>query len=135
MRTNLLPLLLIACGDPEGAYPNECRDNIDNDRDGFVDCEDQDCRGSSECSSGGVDPWDTGGLWYDNVQACEDWLDAVSCGEYDFSTSVDCSVYEYTECDITDYFECLVDNTVCDEKTGVPDMSGWGACTEYASCE
>ncbi len=71
----------------------------------------------------------------DNVTACEDWLAAVSCGEYDFSTSVDCSVYGETECDIADYFTCLTDNTVCDEETGVPDMSGWGSCTSYASCE
>ncbi len=136
MRNLSFLLLLLSCSDPEGAYPNECLDNIDNDRDGTVDCEDEDCRGSSECTSGNSDPGDPGGTGgYDNVQACEDWLDTVSCGEYDFSASVDCSVYEDYPCDISDYFECLTDNTACGKETGMSDMSGWSACSHLASCE
>ncbi len=138
MRTlSFLPLLLlVACGDPEGSLSGECMDNIDNDDDGAVDCEDEDCSGSSDCSEQGTDPWDPGlPSGNSNVQACEEWVEAVSCGEYDFSTSVDCSVYEDSACDISDYFDCLTDNTICDEETGVPDMSGWGECTDYASCE
>ena len=124
MRTlySLPLLLLVACGHPEGTEDGECLDNIDNDEDGVADCEDEDCGESPDCTGP------------NNVRACEDWLDAVSCGEYDFHDTVDCSVYAETDCNIVDYFECLTDNTVCDEETGVPDMSGWGACTDYASC-
>ncbi len=71
----------------------------------------------------------------DNVASCESWLDAVSCGEYDFSTAVDCSIYEDVECDISDYFDCLTDNTTCDEATGIPDTSGWTSCTDLATCD
>ncbi len=121
MRTLLLLLLLIACGHPEGSLDGECMDNIDNDEDGAVDCEDEDCSGSSDCN-------------FDNVQACQDWLDAYSCGEYDFSDSVDCGLYSNYGCDVSDYFDCLTENTFCDEETGVPETSGWTNCTDYADC-
>ncbi len=135
MRTLLLPLLLIACAEPEGTYPNECLDNIDNDEDGVVDCEDEDCASSEECAEGGSDPWDSGGTGgYDNVQACEDWLDAVSCGEYDFADSVDCSDYADYDCDLAPYFQCLLENSYCDEKTGVLDMEDWSKCNHLVGC-
>ena len=59
-----LLLALAACAEPEGSYSGECMDNIDNDEDGLVDCEDEDCSGSSECGGDGGTtniPWDTGG--------------------------------------------------------------------------
>ena len=74
----------------------------------------------------------------DNEAACNDWLEAISCGEYDFTTSIDCSIYAeeaYADCDLVEYFDCLTAETVCDEETGVPDMSGWGNCASYATCE
>jgi hypothetical protein len=71
----------------------------------------------------------------DNVGACEDWLDAVECGDYDYSTVVDCSTYEDYDCDVSAYFDCLTDNTVCDESTGVPDTSGWTACASELECK
>ncbi len=58
----VLLLALTACSDPEGSYAGECLDNIDNDKDGLVDCEDDDCSGSSDCQGGGdgtTFPWDT----------------------------------------------------------------------------
>lgn len=76
-----------------------------------------------------------GGCGTDNVAACEDWLDTVSCGTYDFSTNVDCSIYEETDCDIADYFDCLSDNTTCDETLGMPDTQGWTSCSSLALCD
>jgi len=70
----------------------------------------------------------------DNVASCNEWLESASCGDFDFSASVDCSVYENTDCDISEYFECLTANTSCDEGTGVPDVSGWGQCAAKATC-
>lgn len=69
---------------------------------------------------------------YDNVQSCKDWVEAISCGEYDFTTVIDCNGYESADCDISDYFDCLTDNTTCAE--GVPDMSGWATCVSKATC-
>ncbi len=136
MRNLSFLLLLMACGDPEGAHQGECLDNIDNDEDGAVDCEDEDCAGSSECAAGSSDPQDTGNeAGFDNVQACKDAVASMECGAYDFSTSVDCSVYEEHDCDLSEYFDCLTDNLVCDEKTGVPDLSGWNGCGELFACD
>ena len=62
-------VLLIGCPQPrgddddepefEGDDPGECGDGADNDRDGFFDCDDQDCFGAPECG-GGDDDDDTG---------------------------------------------------------------------------
>ena len=68
----------------------------------------------------------------DNVAACNDWLEASSCGETDFSQFVNCSAYENTSCDISDYFDCLTTNTTCTD--GVADTSGWSACAAEATC-
>ena len=144
MRMSLLPLLLIACGEPEGAYPAECMDNIDNDDDGLVDCEDEDCVGSEECAGDGGggtgplpgdsgDPGNGGNNWagMDNVEACEAWLESLTCGVYDFTDTVDCSAYAKEDCDLVPYFECLAENTECDEETGILDMSGWEQCAKH----
>ena len=134
---SFLPLLLlVACGDPEGTLAGECTDNIDNDKDGVVDCEDEDCSGSADCAAGDTETWDSGGMGsYDNVQTCEDWLAGLECGEYDFTTAIDCSWYEDYSCGLSDYFTCLDENTGCDEESGVPDMTGWASCTERLDCE
>ena len=53
--------LLLACNDnllvqkgvgQEGEVPAECWDGLDNDDDGFIDCDDQDCLIYTECSAG-----------------------------------------------------------------------------------
>ena len=64
MKTsNLLCLLLVSCANDslmtkvvetqqnvaEGDNPGECSDEVDNDGDGYVDCEDQDCEEQSVC--------------------------------------------------------------------------------------
>ena len=69
-----------------------------------------------------------------NVAACEDWLAAMDCGDTDFSTLVSCDVYENTECDISQYFDCLAEETTCDDDLGVADTSGWLNCLEQAEC-
>jgi len=150
MRIIILPLLLTACGEPEGAYPAECTDNIDNDDDGQVDCDDEDCADSEECASGGGTTWGTGpgdsgdpggggtnwGMM-DNEEACETFLELLnSCGGYDFSEAIDCSAYRDYDCDLVPYFECLVEVTTCDEKTGMPEMGDWPQCEHHAKgCE
>jgi hypothetical protein len=70
----------------------------------------------------------------DNVQACEDWIDTVSCGDTDFHQYVNCDIYGDTDCDIADYFDCLTDNTTCDETTGTADTSNWSTCATKATC-
>lgn len=54
----LLVTLVAGCGPVEGDDPGECTDGADNDRDGFFDCDDNDCMGSPVCNGGG--PVDTG---------------------------------------------------------------------------
>ncbi len=53
-RHLLIALLLLALGgctaEPhEGAEPGECRDDLDNDSDGLIDCADEDCSGAENC--------------------------------------------------------------------------------------
>ena len=75
------------------------------------------------------------GTPFDNVSACENWVEALSCGDYDFGSSVSCESYRnVTTCDISDYFDCLTDNTSCDTNTGIPDFSNWQSCTPLATC-
>ena len=71
----------------------------------------------------------------DNVGACEDWVAAMECGDFDITQYIDCAIYEETACDISDYFDCLTDNTTCDEATGMLDMTGWGECVSKAQCD
>lgn len=70
-----------------------------------------------------------------NVAACETWLEAMTCGDYDYSTVVDCHVYDDYGCDVSDYFNCLTENTVCDEATGVADTTDWTECAYLADCD
>jgi hypothetical protein len=69
-----------------------------------------------------------------NVAACEDWLSAMECGDTDFSQLVSCDVYVNTSCDISDYFDCLAEETSCDEETGIVDTSEWLNCIDLAEC-
>jgi len=45
----LLATLSCAIGIVEGQYPGDCTDGADNDRDGLVDCADEQCQGSPVC--------------------------------------------------------------------------------------
>lgn len=72
-----------------------------------------------------------------NEQACNDWLAAAECGDFDFSTVIDCSLYAgdaYAKCDISGYFTCLTDNTTCDTASGIATVDA-AACAAEAACE
>ncbi len=69
-----------------------------------------------------------------NVEACEDWLDSVSCGGEDLSAYIDCSTFDEYDCDVADYFDCLSDETTCDEY-GYADVTGWSNCYYLAACD
>lgn len=65
MRTLSLGVLAVlatlGCGEHEGDVPGECLDGADNDRDGFFDCDDQDCVFSPDCDDDPTnDTTDTG---------------------------------------------------------------------------
>ena len=67
-----------------------------------------------------------------NVAACEAFLDSLECAELPGGTPlVDCSTYQEVVCDISDYLDCLTDNTTCTD--GVPDASQWADCASLAT--
>ncbi|HET6584477.1 MAG TPA: hypothetical protein VFG69_13540, partial [Nannocystaceae bacterium] len=69
----------------------------------------------------------------DNVAACEAWIEGFECDGFDIGQTLHCDEYAGFECDISDYFECLTDNTTC--TMGFPNTSGWAACIDLAMCE
>lgn len=73
------------------------------------------------------------GCGTDNVGACNDWVAATKCGSTDISSLVNCDLYKDTECDISAYFDCLTENTKCENDT--LDATGWGTCASKAVCE
>jgi hypothetical protein len=87
--------------------------------------------GPSADSADGADGAD-GSSSHDNVAACEALLADLSCGDFDFTQIVDCSVYEGYVCDVTDYFDCLRDNIECVD--GFPDTSVTQQCSSLATC-
>lgn len=72
-----------------------------------------------------------GGL--DNVGACNAWVEATKCGSTDIASLVNCDLYKDTDCNISGYFDCLVQNTKCEND--VLDATGWGSCASKAVCE
>ena len=70
-----------------------------------------------------------------NVDSCESWVASMECGTTDFSSLVGCEAYEDYDCDVSDYFNCLSENTTCDEDLGVPDVLGWSECIALAECD
>ncbi len=96
----LLGFLAACSSEPEGSYAGECLDNIDNDRDGLVDCEDEDCTNSFDCEEGG-DTWfpppydserDSGWDPHDTYFFNETEINAVQYGyttsEWDYSVDL-----------------------------------------------
>ena len=69
---------------------------------------------------------------HDNVAACKALVNGIACGDSDISSMVDCDAYANHVCDITDYFDCLRDGTVCND--GILDTSGWIQCVSLAEC-
>ena len=143
--TLAVTLVLLASGCPSGRYASEgddrgeCSDGADNDRDGDFDCHDPDCDGSPDCADPDCDgsPDCDDGAGYDNVAACEAWLESMECGDQDFDGLVDCSIYAYENypCNVADYFDCLAEEGECDEDLGIYDSSGWTDCVDLAACD
>ena len=79
-----------------------------------------------------------------NVAACEDWIvdmdEKVSqsaCANTDVASLLQggCDNYESSSCDISDYFDCLYDNTECNENSGEINAEGWADCNALLACE
>ena len=121
------------CVDPNWspATPDDDESAAEDEDEDSNEDEDEDSN-EEEGDDDGDDGGDDGGDAVDNVGACENWIDAAECGDYDWSQSVDCSLYANLACDIADYFNCLSDNTACND--GIPDTAGWTACAELATC-
>jgi len=87
MSSHLLIALLLACSpEPETA----CGDGLDNDGDGMVDCDDQDCSGDDACGEGAAD---ADGDGYDAASAggddCDDEEPTVHPGAEEFCNDID----------------------------------------------
>ncbi len=68
----------------------------------------------------------------DNVAACEAFVDSWECQVQGGVNPLMCDLYAETACDVSDYFNCLADNTTC--SGDVLDASGWIDCAELAEC-
>ena len=109
------------CVDPEWMPPAADDDGVAQDDDqGVAEDEDDDASGADDEAP------------VDNVDACEAWVDAYECGGFDIGQSLNCDLYADATCDLSDYFDCLTDNTSC--TNGFPDTSGWPACVDLATC-
>ena len=123
------------CVDPDWSpeVPDDDEDaSEDDDEDSNEDDDAADSGDDNGDDDGGDDDGGGDGGAVDNVGACENWIEAAECGDYDWSQSVDCGIYANLACDIADYFNCLSENTACND--GIPDTSGWTACAELATC-
>jgi len=69
-----------------------------------------------------------------SVEACESWLSTMVCGETDYTADFDCQIYGKERCDVSGYFYCLEQNTVCDDDSSTFDLSGWDVCQAAAEC-
>ncbi len=128
----LLPLLSLAspaCDDAEG----DCQAGLE----GCPCTAEYQCLDGLQClSEYCVDPVGSGGSSdpsggasggsNDNVAACEGFIDGLDCAIPGGDVALDCSAYEGVACDVTDYLDCLADNTACVD--GAADVSGWIDC-------
>ena len=69
----------------------------------------------------------------DNVAACEAYVNSSDCGDTNASTIVNsCDSFADTECDVSEYFDCLAENVTCTD--GVLDTTGAATCASKLSC-
>ncbi len=68
----------------------------------------------------------------DNESACEALLDSLECAPPAGVALIDCASFSSSPCDLSDYFECLADNTTCNGEQ--LDASGWTQCMDLAVC-
>ena len=70
-----------------------------------------------------------------NVEACEDFVASVKCGDTDISGIVTCSAFANTACNIADYFECLSNKFVCvNEMYDEALLATLGECVPLSMC-
>ena len=72
-----------------------------------------------------------------NVEACEGYVASLSCGDFDVTTLYGddfCSAYENTECDISEYFDCLTASVECDDANSILTVDAAGECASKATC-
>jgi hypothetical protein len=67
----------------------------------------------------------------DNVAACKRYASALKCGSMDLSSSVNCSQFDNTTCDISSYFDCSASYFVC--KNGMFDSARFATASQCAS--
>jgi hypothetical protein len=72
-----------------------------------------------------------GGPSFDNVESCKTFVQKVKCGSVDISAQVNCDTYANTNCDISDYFDCLSTKYVC--VNGAYDNSKLATLSECAT--
>lgn len=77
------------------------------------------------------DPSDSGDQ-VDNAAACHMFLDSIACSPVAGVWPLRCEDYGELPCDVSAYFDCLADETVC--TNGQLDATGWGSCASLASC-
>ena len=120
--------LPVGCGDDDDDDSNEGGDGDGGDGDGDGDQTRDDDHGDGGDGDGG--DGDT-----DNVAACNDWKNAVSCTGADLTVlnMLDCSMYDSYACDLSAYFDCLSDNTSCNGS--VLDITGWTNCYNLVACQ
>lgn len=79
-----------------------------------------------------------------NVQACEDWIADMdelvaggACEATDFDALIGggCEQFEDSTCDVSGYFDCLYENTECNEEAGEINAEGWNDCVSLSECE
>jgi len=87
-------------------------------------CVSSNVSGGSGGNSGNSDDGNGDGGSTNNVQACEAFVDSLDCGLPD--GALDCSSYAGVTCDLTEYLDCLADNSAC--TNGMLDPTGWVEC-------
>ncbi len=120
-------LLAWTIGCPPPIHPDDFGDDDDatsDDDDATGD--DDDATGDDDDATGDDDDATGDDDDFNNVAACMDWLEAMFCGDTDFSDFVDCNDFAELPCDLADYFDCLEEETIC--QGGHADVSGWVNC-------
>ena len=133
--TPLLALVAPACDDeddcPSGHEGCVCAEEY-SCLDGLV-CLSEYCvssvadGGGSGGNANSSDPSGADGGSNNTVQACETFLDNLECAIPD--GALDCSVYTEVACDVTDYLDCLTENSSC--VGDMIDISGWANCISF----
>ena len=122
-------LLAWTIGCPPPIHPNNFGGVGDDDDNG----DDDDASPDDDATGDDDDIEDDDDDDFNNFAACMDWLDDMECGDTDFSDFVDCNTFAEWPCDLTDYFACLAEETIC--QGGHADLTGWVNCEDLTLCE